>query len=188
MDGRTFLAIELPAPLREGLVTKQHQFKWKLPAINWVRPESLHMTVKFLGTTSESLIEDIKEAISGAMVDFSPFSLTLQGFGVFPTVRQPRIFWAGIQGNSQMLIDIVGSLDQVLEPLGFPQEGKPFHPHLTLARIKKDHRQVGHTFEQMGVLNDSYEGGQFTVENIVLFRSELKPSGSVYTKVWDVPL
>jgi 2'-5' RNA ligase len=185
---RTFLAIELPTPVREGLVKKQDQLKRELPSMNWVRPESLHITVKFLGMTPETIMEGIKKTVSEAMADFSPFSLTLKGFGVFPDVRQPRIFWTGIQGNTQILTNVVGCLESALESLGYPAEGKLFHPHLTLARIKKDHRQVGKTLDQTGILKDPYEGGMFPVENIVLFCSELKPSGSVYTKVWDVPL
>ena len=188
MGLRTFLAIDLPSDLHKIIVQKQERLRRELPQINWVKSQNLHITLKFLGDTPEAKIADLKQVIQEALKGVSPFVLTLRGFGVFPDKRAPRTIWTGIDSDHNALEDLASHVESSVISLGFPEEGKPFRPHLTLARIKKDHRATGHAIENSGLLNDPFIFGRLLVEHVTLFQSELRPTGSVYTNLWAVPL
>jgi len=185
---RTFLAIDLPSALHAALAEKQQHLKREFPRISWVKPENLHITLKFLGETPESKLDELQLVVSQAVSEFSPFVITLRGFGVFPDTRAPRTLWIGLDGEEEVLRDLAARIESAVEPLGFPPEGKPFRPHLTLARIKKDHREIGKAIEKAGILADPFIFGRLLVEQVSFLKSDLRPSGSVYTKLWAVPL
>jgi RNA 2',3'-cyclic 3'-phosphodiesterase len=184
---RTFLAIDLPSSLHEAIGKKQKELKSSLPGINWVKSENLHITLKFLGDTPESQIDDLRKVVEQAVKGTSPFVMTLRGFGAFPDKRAPRTLWTGIDCEENVLENLATQVEAVVIPLGFPEEGKPFRPHLTLARIKKDYRELGKVIEKSGVLADPFIFGRLLVEQVTLFKSDLRPTGSVYTKLWAVP-
>ena len=188
MGLRTFLAIDLPSDLHEAIAKKQDSLRRELPQIHWVKSGNLHITLKFLGETPEAKIGDLKEVVQQAVKGISPFVMTLRGFGVFPDKRSPRTIWTGIDCTQSVLDDLALQVEASVISLGFPEEGKPFRPHLTLARIKKDHREVGQAIEKAGVLADPFIFGRLLVEQVTLFKSDLRPTGSVYTKLWAVPL
>ena len=96
--------------------------------------------------------------------------------------------WAGIEGDLEVLLDLTKMIETEVTQLGFPPEGKPFCPHLTLARIKKNQRVLGQAIEKARVLADPFVFGRLLVEQVCLFESELRPTGSVYTKLWVIPL
>lgn len=185
---RTFLAIDLPSSLHSAIGQKEENLKRVLTGINWVKSGNLHITLKFFGDTPESKINEIQQVVEQAVNGISPFEITLRGFGVFPDKRVPRTVWTGIEGEIQVLEDLAAQIELAVVPLGFPQEGRPFRPHLTLARIKKDHHAVGLAIEKTGMLFDPFIFGRLLVEQVTLFKSELRPTGSVYTKLWSVPL
>ncbi len=154
MSLRTFLAIDLPSRLLDSIVKKQQAMKPELPFITWVKSENLHLTLKFLGNTPESKITEIQQVVAEAVKGIEPFVINLRGFGIFPDKRAPRTLWTGIEGDLEVLLDLTRKIEAEVKQLGFPPEGKPFRPHLTLARIKKNQRAAGEAIEKASMLAD----------------------------------
>ncbi len=188
MSFRTFLAIELPSCLLDSIVKKQQAMKPGLPFITWVKSANLHLTLKFIGDTPENKIPELQQAVAKTVTGIQPFVINLRGFGVFPDKLAPRTLWAGIEGDLEVLLDLTKMIETEVTQLGFPPEGKPFCPHLTLARIKKNQRAAGEAIEKASMLADPFIFGSLLVEQVTLFKSELRPTGSVYTKLWAVSL
>ena len=184
---RVFLAVELSSNIQEKLFALQQQLKGILPPINWVRPESIHLTLKFLGYVHPSLVSQLLSALEPIGEKHAPFSIDVQGLGVFPQVKHPRIFWVGFTGNTQALQELVLEIEAVLETLGFPPEEKPYHSHLTLARIKRENAKVGSAFIQTRALKSDQHLGALIVDRFTLFQSDLDSSGARYTPLWTVP-
>ncbi|MCW5782137.1 MAG: RNA 2',3'-cyclic phosphodiesterase [Nitrospirales bacterium] len=184
---RVFLAVELSLDLRRKVVELQRQLRENLPMVNWVRPESMHLTLKFLGYVDTSMVETVVTAIEPILTRQAPLTLEVQGLGVFPHLRRPRILWVGCAGNIPALINLVSHIEAALEPLGFPPEDKPYFPHLTLARIKHDQSQVGGVLIHSGLLEQPRNLGMLYVDRITLFRSEVSQSGAEYTALRTVP-
>ena len=136
----------------------------------------MHLTLKFLGDTDEDMLEEIGEALESAAIHFQPFEIRLGSPGVFGG-RNPRVLWLGLEAP-QTLFDLVEAVEEAMFGLRFAREKRKFHPHLTLGRVKE---QTG-----VGEMADFFrslrlESEIFTVDEIVLFRSDLQPSGAVYT-------
>ena len=184
---RVFLAVELSLDLRREVVELQRQLRESLPMVNWVRPESMHLTLKFLGYVDTSMVEKVLTAIEPIRTRQAPLTLEVQGLGVFPHPRRPRILWVGCTGNIPALINLVSHIEAALEPLGFPPEDKPYFPHLTLARIKHDQSQVGGVLIHSGLLEQPRKLGILHIDRITLFRSEVSQSGAEYTALRTVP-
>ena len=185
---RTFLAIDLPSSLQSAIGQHIRTVRRELPELSWSQIENLHINLKFLGDTTERQIDQIRRAVESAISHVSPFVVELKGFGVFPDNRSPRVLWIGLGGVLDRLVALAGCVEQAVVPLGFPQEDRRFRPHLTVARVKKDHRAVGRTLHTLGVFTDPFFCGPLSVERVTLFKSELRPGGAVYTKLWDVSL
>jgi len=184
---RVFLAVELSSDVREKLFSLQQELKKTLPPINWVRPESIHLTLRFLGYVEPSLVSQLLSALEPIGREQDGFSIEVQGLGVFPQVKHPRIFWVGLTGNMQALQDLVFEIDVVLEAMGFPPEEKTYHPHLTFARIKRENAKVGSALIQTRALESDQHLGTVIVDRFTLFQSDLDSSGARYTSLWTVP-
>jgi len=184
---RTFLAIELPSDVREAIVQQQRELQGQLPSASWVRSHGLHITLKFLGDTPDDQIEPIRDSVTLKLKDMRSFAIELYGFGVFPHSKAPRIFWTGVTSGNEQLLAVSNNIEDALNPLGFPKEGKPFHPHVTLARIKNDQKRFGQALHQKEILTHSMRFGSVPVEGVALVKSDLRPTGSVYTQLWEVP-
>ena len=184
---RVFLAVELSSNIQENLFALQQQLKKTLPPINWVRPESTHLTLKFLGFVEPALVSQLLSVLQPIGNQYAPFSVDVQGLGVFPQVKYPRIIWIGLAGNTQALHDLVFEIDAELEALGFPPEEKSYHPHLTLARIKRENAKVGSVLRQTRALESDQQLGTLNVNGFTLFQSDLDSSGAKYTSLWTVP-
>ena len=185
---RTFLAVELPFEVRDALCQRQEALKRQLPSASWVRPDALHLTVKFLGATPEGDIATIKDSVVQSLRLVKPFVVEIAGLGVFPNHNAPRILWAGMTVGNETFSLIVEKTENTLAPLGFHKEGKPSHPHITLARVKKDQKRFGLALNRTELFSAPALFGSIPVEKLTLFQSELKPTGSVYTVLWTVPL
>lgn len=185
---RVFLAVELSSQIRENIVSLQQELKKILPSINWVRPESIHLTLKFLGHVDPSRISQVLSALESIGNRQDSFSIEVQGMGVFPHVKFPRILWVGVTGMTQALSELVLEIEMTLEPLGFPPEEKLYHPHLTLARIKRDNAKVGSSLLENGVLEHEQHFGTFSVEGFTLFQSDLDSTGAIYTPLGTIRL
>lgn len=188
MGLRTFLAIDLPSSLQSSIERHIRMVKRELPGLSWSKPENLHINLKFFGDTTERQIDQIRRAVEPAISQVSPFVVGLKGFGVFPDDRSPRVLWIGLDGALDHLSTLAGYVGQAVVPLGFPQENRPFRPHLTVARVKKDHRAVSRTLHTLGAFTAPFLGESLFVERVTLFKSELRPGGAVYAKLWDVSL
>ncbi|MYA28878.1 MAG: RNA 2',3'-cyclic phosphodiesterase [Nitrospira sp. SB0672_bin_25] len=188
MGLRTFLAIDLPSSLQAAIGQNIRTVKRELPGISWSKPENLHINLKFLGETTEGQVDQIRHAVESAISHVSPFELELKGFGVFPDHRSPRVLWVGLGGALDSLTMLAGCIGNAVVPLGFPQEGRPFRPHLTVARVKRDHREVGRVLGTLGLLSAPFSCGPILVERVTLFKSDLRQTGPIYTKLWDVSL
>ena len=188
MGLRTFLAIDLPSALHSAIGQNLRTVKRELPGLSWSKTENLHVNLKFLGDTTESQVDQIRRVVEQAVSSIPPFVIELKGFGVFPDHRVPRVLWIGFGGALDSLTALAGCVGRAVVPLGFPQEDRPFRPHLTVARVKKDHREVGRVLGTLGVLTDPFPCGPLPVERVTLFKSDLRPTGPVYTKLWDVSL
>ncbi|MDE3018842.1 MAG: RNA 2',3'-cyclic phosphodiesterase [Nitrospirota bacterium] len=198
---RAFLAVELPVEIRQALALVQTDVKNRISRelsprmrLQWVRPESVHLTVKFLGDIQETQVHDLQSVVGEALRSVAPFSIEVAGLGVFPDMHAPRVLWvglvgrAGIGGPPTALLQLVNMVETSVEPLGYPPETRPFNPHLTLARIKEGSKEVGRAIARIGLLEREVPLGQLEVSRVALMRSELKPSGSVYTTLWEIPL
>ncbi|HSS30852.1 MAG TPA: RNA 2',3'-cyclic phosphodiesterase [Nitrospiraceae bacterium] len=198
---RAFLAVELSEELRATLATLQQELKQSIEPdlkrgtrISWVQPASLHLTIKFLGETDEQVIDPLRAAVEQAIGRQMAVNVPLERLSGFPRPQSPRVLWVGPSENWEKGIDakriteIYATIEQACEGLRFLRETKPFNPHLTVARIKTGERHVGVSLAQSGVLDRPILLGSLAVESVALMKSELKPTGSVYTKLWSVRL
>jgi len=198
---RAFLAVELSQELRAELATVQQELKRRIEPemkrdtrISWVQPASIHLTIKFLGDMDEQVIDPLMVAVEQAIVSQRAVNVPLERLGVFPRPQSPRVLWVGPSENwergaeAKRIVEIHGAIEQTCQGLLFLRETKPFSPHLTLARIKVGERQVGVALAKGGVLDRPISLGSLAVESVVLMKSELQPTGSVYTKLWDARL
>jgi len=162
--------------------------------ISWAQPASIHLTLKFLGDMDEQVVDPLLVAVEQAIGRQIPVNVPLERLGAFPRPQSPGVLWVGPSENwergaeAKRIAEIHGAIEQACEGLGFLRETKPFSPHLTLARIKVGERQVGVALAKGGVLDRPISLGSLAVESVVLMKSELKPAGSVYTKLWEVKI
>ncbi len=184
---RVFLAIELSLHVQEQLAHLQQQLRNILSPINWVRPESIHLTLKFLGYVEPSTVSQLLSVLEPVGKKQEVFSIDVHGLGVFPHVKHPRILWVGLAGNTQALQELVLEIEAALESRGFPPEEKSYHPHLTLARIKRENATVGSALLKSGALESDQHLGMLTIDRFTLFQSDLGSSGAKYTSLWTVP-
>jgi 2'-5' RNA ligase len=182
---RAFIAISLPEPLLQAIESVQETLKRSRLKIRWVRKEGIHLTVKFLGDIERSDVEKICGAMERATRAFSPFWLRGDGVGVFPDFRRPRVAWVGVSGDVEVLLALQRDLESQLSGLGFPKEKRPFGGHLTLGRVKG--RLDGTKLRESEAMGD-FQTESFQVKSIVLFQSDLRPDGAVYSRLAEVPL
>jgi 2'-5' RNA ligase len=198
---RAFLAGELSQELQAELATVQQDLKRRIELemkrdtrISWARPASIHLTIKFLGDMDEEVIDPLLVAVEQTIGSQIPVNVPLERLGAFPRPQSPRVLWVGPSenwergGEATRIAEIHGAIEQACEGLSFLRETRPFSPHLTLARIKVGERHVGVVLAKTGVLDRPLSLGSLVVEAVVLMKSELKPTGSVYTKLWAVRL
>jgi 2'-5' RNA ligase len=187
---RTFIAIDLPEAVVKKIEGIISYLKTQTPskAIKWVSAENLHLTLKFLGEVPESKLEQIKTLTLEAVQGISPFVITVEGLGMYPNYKNPRVIWLGIK-NEKPLVSIAVQLDQILTSADIPREKRAFSPHLTIGRIRRratpdEVIKVGATVAQFKV--DRL--GDVPVETIRLYQSDLKPQGPIYSPLFDIPL
>ena len=187
---RSFIAIELPEAVKTGL--QQLQTELTLPRYSFVKcvaPEGIHLTLKFLGNISAEKVTDITGVMEQASQEVSPFQLQLTEVGAFPNMRRPRVLWVGIKGEVDKLVSWQQRIDNGLVPLGFAKEARPFTPHLTLARLREncspgDRLHFGEMFAKAHI-EVNYN---FTVSSLNLMKSQLFPTGAVYSRLAEVKL
>jgi RNA 2',3'-cyclic 3'-phosphodiesterase len=187
---RAFVAIELTHDVKEALKTLQGKLKSASRiSVKWTDPEGTHLTLQFLGNIDSAIVNKITAGLESASSGIKPFSLRVSGLGVFPGQTRVRVVWIGLTGDLEMLSRLKKNIQNALEPLGFKPEARAFTPHLTLGRVRDDARSderlelgklIGETKENIDIV--------FNVKTVHLFRSQLKPTGAVYSKIATIEL
>lgn len=198
---RAFLAVELREETRSGLAQLQQDLRKRLNQglprevrISWVQPSSIHLTMKFLGDIDEQLVPSMQEEMGRTLQGYRSLSIPLERLGAFPKALQPRVLWIGPaegweQGeDAQGLTAIHQAIETCCRTLDFAPENRPLSPHLTLARIREGERQFGQVLARSGVMDGPLASGALVVGSIALIKSDLKPTGSLYTRLWEVKL
>jgi len=176
---RTFVAIELDKTIKDALSAFIQKLDTGGGNIRWVKPQGMHLTLKFLGEVSEDKIIEIKSVLGSIAKDYPRFQLSLKGARTFPpAARVPRVVWIGIE-NNEFLQNIQARMENELHNIQFPKEKRKYHPHLTLGRVKGP-QNIGTVMETLNQYKES-EFGRMTVNKIILFKSTLKPTGAEYT-------
>ncbi len=174
---RLFIAIELPVDVRKKLKDHIDRLRNSIPdaRASWSREEKLHLTVKFLGDTPVAKVEALSQAAERVANSVSPFEIMIAGCGAFPPSGQPRVVWIGIEDPSGQLGRLQQSLEDECAEAGFARELRPFHPHLTIARLRKPQgsRQLAAMHKEIG-----FESENVSVSGIAVMRSELSSEGS----------
>ena len=181
---RCFIAIPLPAEIRQEVVRVQDQLHELDLHAKWVEHQNLHITLKFLGEVDENLVEAINKIITDVLQDINSFSVDLADIGGFPSLARPRVLWQAIAPDS-MSIRIIERLEQGLEPLGFSKDSRKPHPHITLVRIKgpKNIHKISKTADMLEIHNIGWN-----VSSVCLFKSTLTSLGSRYEALFSQPL
>jgi len=184
---RAFVAVKIPSEIRHGLAEIRRQLKRTGADARWVKPDNVHLTLRFLGNDVPSRIVD---AIGGSLHDrlksVQPFRITVGGLGAFPNVTKPRVVWLGIEPTDGPLLELREAVEDAVEEVGWAREDRPFAPHLTLGRIKSQ-SSIGN-LRRLLEKGTSDLIGRMVVDAVALIRSELTPSGPVYETLTAVPL
>ena len=180
---RLFVALDIPDAVRRALRELIARLKPECPDARWVRPEGMHLTLKFLGETDGAKLDSIKAALSPIHSD-RPVDLDFRGLGFFPHEFHPRVIWCGVKGSSNLAI-LAASVDAALQPLGFSRESREFSPHLTLARFDS-HKGLDTLVRAANNLK-SYDFGSARQSEFYLYQSVLKRGGAEYTRLATCP-
>jgi 2'-5' RNA ligase len=187
---RLFVACELPSEMKERLAQLQDTLRAQgAPSVRWVRPEGIHLTLKFLGEVPREKVPAVRGALAPIVEGIPPLSLSLGEVGTFGGRRGVRVLWVDIEGNLKYLTRLQERVESALEPQGFPPEGRPFSPHLTLARVP-DSVSSGER-RRLKELADSVRvpsAPPVTIREVSLMRSILGPGAAVYERVAAFPL
>lgn len=190
MNRRLFVALDPPEAVRRRIAASVAALRRSAghaaDEVRWTSPETLHLTVQFLGAVPEERIPEIDAAVRAAAAAARPLQLELRGAGGFPNARRPRIVWLGLAGDVAPLGALAEDLGRRLTPLGLQPEGRPFNPHLTVGRARAPHGAPG----LGGALAEAAQGegiGWRAVE-LVLFESHLEPGGARHEALLRAPL
>ena len=176
---RLFVALEIPAAVRDNLATLIKDLRNLDQKSRWVRPENLHVTLKFIGEAPSDKLEAIRSALGGVRAG-QAVEMDFRGLGFFPNEKHPRVLWANVEASAH-LKSLAAEVDHALEILGVPREQRAFTPHLTLARFPSPRipERLRNAIQQ----NITREFGPLRTTEFHLIESKLKPSGAEYTRL-----
>lgn len=178
---RTFVAIELDLSIKNNLLKFLRKLETGSKSVRWVKPQGMHLTLKFLGETPEKKIDQVKAVLDQIMKDYPPFLLRLKGTGSFPPRSKiPRVLWVGVE-HEGTLDKIQIRLENEMEKLHFPKEKRQYHPHLTLGRIKTPQNLA--SLLTLLQEHEKKDFGEMMVDKITFFQSILKPTGAEYLTI-----
>lgn len=186
---RLFVACELSEGIKEALSHIQVALRQQgLEGLRWVRPEGIHLTLKFLGETAAEKVASIQEALASCSAGIPPFEIKLGDLGTFGNRQGPRVVWVGLAGELEVLAELQRRVEGAMAHLGFPPEKRPFSPHLTLARVPEgtsvsQRQRILAALPKVLVSTASQR-----VTEVSLMRSLLQPSGAVYQRLATFPL
>lgn len=178
---RSFLAIEIDEKLCPKMEELQKKLREVQADVKWVSPKNVHLTLKFFGSITQEELEKAAQIIHPIASQRKPFLISISGLGCFPSRNRPRVIWLGINDGAKEVSLLQKEIEKRLLDAGFPAEERPFTPHLTMGRVRSG-RGLSQLIHLIGV-NEKFEIGMFGVDEIILFKSDLLPSGAVYTRL-----
>ena len=187
---RAFVAVDLSKDVERAMGSAAQRLRAaRIEGLRAVRPEGIHLTLKFLGDVPESRVDEIGRAVSEAIAGHRRFEVAMGDFGGFPNTRRPQVLWVGIGGKLEPLIRLQEDVDSALGGLGFPAETRSFHPHLTLARLDRRmpagaRRASLYALEATGLS----AGLRIPVRSVSLVQSILGRGGARYVRLFTVRL
>ena len=183
---RAFVAIEIPENAKSFLKVIWSDLKKVGADVKWVRPEGIHLTLKFLGEIQADRIPVFKRDLGPVFREFRPFEIRISGMGAFPHLMRPRVIWVGLEDPSGILAPLAQRVEDVFDVHGFKKEKRGFNPHLTLGRV----RSVAGRDELVEAVRQrmSMSGPGFFVDRGVLFQSILRPAGAEYRELCHFPI
>lgn len=180
---RAFIAVELPEQTKLELVDMAAQLRRCGVRASWVRPERMHLTLRFLGEISEDQVEAAGEFLASGYAGREVFACHVHGAGAFPNVRRPNVLWAGIEPLEGGLAETQAVAEEAAQRIGLKAERRRFHPHLTLGRIRRP-ETAGDVGRALRPLTE-FRGAHFFVDGVSLFSSTLTPDGPVYERIQE---
>ena len=180
MDIRSFLAFELPPDIKKAVSAVQGEMKPLLPDARWLRVDSIHLTVVFMGGVSSSLLSEMAEPIGEVFGECGPVRVFLSGVGIFGARRRPRVLWIDLEGEVEGAALFRDRLQERLLPFGIEKEERGFRPHLTLARFPRGVR-AGRELDRALDAHRDLRGPEWELGRLVLYKSDLRPRGAGYT-------
>lgn len=180
---RLFIALNIQQSIKEYLTKIIDDFKSKGGKIKWVEPDNMHLTLKFLGNTEYSLVEGIKSQLDNLTADSTQIISDLSRIGGFPNLRAPKVLWVDLEKNRDQIIELAKSIDTSLSEIGFATDNKPFKPHLTLGRVKKDDN-----LEQLTdyLCKFKLENKEIVFDSLSLIKSTLTNEGPIYKSLHTI--
>lgn len=188
---RAFIAIELPNRVRSALGREADRLREVLgdAALRWVRPDGIHLTLRFLGDTSGGMLDQVAAALAPLCARCPPLEIEIGGLGRFPNGSRPRVVWIGVKESPGQLAILQAEIEHGMAGLSFRKEDRPFHPHLTVARVRRETpaqelRMLAERLdrERVGLV------GEFSARQLALMRSVLGPGGAAYSRLQQFKL
>ena len=176
---RAFLAVEISDEIRAAAGGLIEEMSLPQYDVKWVRPGNVHVTIKFFGTIDPAQVTSIADVMESIGREWRPFEISVERVGVFPDLRRPRIVWLGIGEGRKNLERLSREAEEALRPVGFPPERRPFKGHLTIGRVRS--QRGGAELARQIERRRGFRAGRAVVSELVLFRSDLRPGGAVYT-------
>lgn len=188
MGIRTFLAFELPPGIKSIVAQVSGEAVKSVQGVRWAKADNIHLTVVFLGDMKAEDLEAIGDGVKRVCSRYAPFHVSLSGMGAFPNSRKPRVLWLGLHGDIERMAKFRTDLQEELRPFGIKEERRGFKPHLTLGRVRKPGRVEAGFVELLSRYTD-LASPSCSLGELNLFKSDLKPTGAVYTvlKSWALP-
>ncbi|MEA1959575.1 MAG: RNA 2',3'-cyclic phosphodiesterase [Chloroflexota bacterium] len=182
---RSFIAIEMPGEVKATLgsiIDRLHPAQHR--CVKWVAPDSIHLTLKFLGNIDSNAVPGITSAVERVAGGVPAMELNIGGLGMFPNERRPRVIWVALEGDIEPLAELQRNIERAMKPLGFEPEGRGFTPHLTLGRVRdnaapNERTEIGQTVAATAC---DWEAS-FTIREVSLMKSTLAPSGATYNRL-----
>jgi 2'-5' RNA ligase len=187
MEIRSFLAFELPEEIKSIVSRVSGEMKKSPLDVRWVNVDNIHLTVIFIGNISEDRLADMDRVVRDVCHNYGPFDISLNGAGVFSSRRNPRVLWIGLAGDIERMSHFRNTLQKNLKPFGIKAENRRFNPHLTLGRFRKGAKSGIH-LDEILLRYRTLDSPVRSIGKLVLFKSDLKPGGAVYTKLNAWPL
>lgn len=176
---RTFICIEIPESIKERIGGLQRTLREIEAQVSWTKPSNIHLTLKFLGGVEATRIDGVCKAVERAASGISPFDVEVSGAGCFPSPRSPRVLWIGLSTFPEGFTQLYTNIEDELGREGFPREARKFSPHMTIGRIRTP-RNAACLAEAL--IANSFRAETFRATEVIVMRSDPKPTGSIYTR------